>query len=79
MDLLNHDIAHEFPEHVDKMRALKSSDPHFAKLFKEYDEEDHKIKHFELGGSVISDDALEGMKKKRLSLKDQIYQRLLQD
>lgn len=78
MDLLNHDIAHEFPEHLEKMRALKTSDAHFAKLFNEYDEDNHSIKLYELGGGAISEDALEVMKKKRLNTKDQIYQRLLQ-
>jgi uncharacterized protein len=67
MDLLNHDIAHEFPQYLEKMHSLKTSDTHFAKLF-----------HDKLGGAVISDEALEVMKKKRLNLKDQIYLRLLQ-
>ena len=79
MDLLNHDIAHEFPEYLEKIRDLKMTDAHFAKLFNEYDEDNHDIKKYELGGAVISDEALEIMKKKRLILKDQIYQRLVQD
>ena len=78
MDLLNHDIAHEFPEHLEKMRSLKKSDAHFVKLIDEYDEDNHAIKLFELGGAVISDEALEVLKKKRLNIKDQIYQHLLQ-
>ena len=78
MDLLNHDIAHEFPEHQEKIRDLKSSDAHFSKLFSEYDEDNHAIKKYELGGAVISEEALEELKKKRLNVKDQIYQRLLQ-
>ena len=78
MDLLNHDLAHEFPEHVEKMRLLKANDAHFAKLFDTYDENNHAIKKYELGGAVISDEALELMKKQRLSTKDEIYQRLLQ-
>ena len=77
MDLLNHDLAHEFPEHVEKMRELKMSDAHFAKLFNEYDDDNHAIAKYELGGAVISDDALDSMKKKRLKTKDEIY-RLLQ-
>ena len=77
MDLLNHDLAHEFPEHVEKMRELKMSDAHFAKLFNEYDDDNHAIAKYELGGAVIGDDALESMKKKRLKTKDEIY-RLLQ-
>ena len=78
MDLLNHDIAHEFPEHVEKIRDLKTNDAHFAKLFNEYDEDNHAIKKYELGGAVISEEALEDLKKKRLNVKDQIYQQLLQ-
>jgi uncharacterized protein YdcH (DUF465 family) len=77
MDLLNHDLAHEFPEHIEKMRELKMSDAHFAKLFNEYDEDNHAIAKYELGAEVISDDALEVLKKKRLATKDAIYQILL--
>ena len=77
MDLLNHDLAHEFPQYLDKMQKLKKTDPHFAKLFTEYDEDDHAIKKYELGAAVISDDALEVLKKQRLHIKDQIYQILL--
>ena len=78
MDLLNHDLAHEFPQYLDKMRELKTSDVHFAKLFTEYDKDNHAIAKYELGAEVISDSALEELKKKRLATKDQIYQRLLQ-
>ena len=79
MDLLNHDIAHEFPEHQEKIHNLRTTDAHFAKLFTEYDEDNYAIKKYELGGAVITEEALEELKKKRLNAKDQIYQRLLQD
>lgn len=74
MDLLNHDLAHEFPEHLEKMHELKTTDAHFAKLFNSYDEDNHAIAKYELGGAVISEDALEELKKKRLVTKDEIYQ-----
>lgn len=77
MDLLNHNLAHEFPEYLEKMRTLKASDAHFSRLFTEYDEDNHAIARYELGDSVISDEALEELKKKRLFTKDQIYQILL--
>ena len=77
MDLLNHDLAHEFPTHIEKMRKLKMSDAYFAKLFAEYDENNYAIAKYELGAEVISDDALEALKKKRLATKDEIYQILL--
>jgi uncharacterized protein len=76
MDLLNHDIAHEFPEHLDKMRALKTSNQHFAKLFSQYDEDNHAIAQYELGDGAISDEGLEELKKKRLKTKDEIYEML---
>lgn len=77
MDLLNHDLAHEFPTYIEKMRTLKMSDTHFAKLFTEYDEDNHAIAKYELGADVISEDALDALKKKRLATKDEIYQILL--
>lgn len=76
MDLLNHDIAHEFPEHLDKMRELKTSNKHFANLFSQYDEDNHAIARYEQGDGAISDQALEDLKKKRLKTKDDIFQML---
>ena len=73
MDLLNHDIAHEFPEYIDKMRTLKTSNKHFASLFSQYDENNHAIAKYELGDGAISDDGLEDLKKRRLKTKDEIY------
>ena len=73
MDLLNHDLAHEFPQHLEKMHELKASDAHFAKLFTEYDELNHDVKKYELGAAAISEEALEELKKKRLFTKDEIY------
>ena len=65
MDFLKHDLAHEFPQHLEKMRALRASDAHFSKLFVEYDADDRTIKKYEMGTGAISDEALEALKKKR--------------
>ena len=73
MDLLNHDIAHEFPEHVEKMRTLKTSNKHFAELFSKYDADNHTITQFEHGNGAITDEGLEELKKSRLKAKDEIY------
>ena len=73
MELLNHDLAHEFPQYLEKMRALKASDAHFASLFSRYDADNHVIIKYEQGEGVISDEALEALKKKRLKIKDEIY------
>ncbi|NML84969.1 DUF465 domain-containing protein [Polaromonas sp.] len=73
MDLLNHDLAHEFPQYLQKMRALKTSDPHFISLFSQYDADNHAIIKYEQGIGLITDEALEALKKKRLKIKDEIY------
>lgn len=73
MELLNHDLAHEFPQHLEKMRALKATDAHFASLFTRYDAENQTIIRYEQGGGAITDEALEALKKKRLKIKDEIY------
>ena len=66
-------IAHEFPEHIDKMRTLKTSNKHFSSLFSQYDEDNHAIAKYELGDGAVSDDGLEELKIRRLKTMDEIY------
>ena len=73
MELLNHDLAHEFPQYLEKMQGLKASDAHFSTLVERYDACNHTITQYEQGKEAISDEALEMLKKKRLELKDEIY------
>ena len=73
MELLKHDLAHEFPQYLEKMRALRATDAHFASLFSRYDAENQTIIKYEQGGGVITDEALETLKKSRLKIKDEIY------
>ena len=77
MEFLNHDLAHEFPDMVAKMRDLKMHDAHFAKLFAQYDEANHAVRKLEGEGVPIMDEAFEALKKTRLRVKDEIYQYLL--
>lgn len=74
MDLLNHDLAHEFPQYLQQMRSLKASDARFASLFARYDADNQSISNYEQGVGLISDEALETLKKRRLKIKDEIYQ-----
>jgi uncharacterized protein len=78
MDLLNHDLAHEFPEYLEKMRSLKMTDAHFGKLFAQYDDDNYAIKKYEMGDGVITDEALEVLKKTRLKIKDEVFHYLQQ-
>ncbi len=67
-----HDLVHELPEYKDRIHELKTSDRHFARLFDEYHEVDHEIHRIEEGVETPDDTYLEGRKKLRLYLKDQL-------
>ncbi len=72
MSLEKHDLIHEIPESKEAIHHLKTSNNHFAKLFDEYHEVDHAVRHFEGGAENTSDEHLEDLKKQRLNLKDQL-------
>ena len=69
-----HDLAHEFPEHRELIRQLKSVNLHFSKLFDDYHKIDHEVLRIETGIENSSDEYLEQQKKKRLYLKDELFQ-----
>jgi hypothetical protein len=74
MQVENHvSLANEFPEFKDKIHMLKMENAHFAKLFDEYNTADSEILRIESGAEHAGDFDLEGVKKQRLQLKDQIY------
>ena len=72
-----HDLHHEFPEHVDRINQLKAENPQFAKLLGEYDAVDKEVHLIEEGVETPSDEYTEGLKKKRVYLKDQLYEMLV--
>jgi uncharacterized protein YdcH (DUF465 family) len=74
-----HDLLHEFPEYKDKIHELKLTDEHFAQLFAEYHEIEHEVRRIEENIETTSDDYLEERKKRRLYLKDQLFEMLKQD
>ena len=76
MNLLNHDLAHEFPDFLEKIKQLKAGNAHFSSLAARYDAHNHRITRHEQGHESVADAALEVLKKERLELKDEIYQQL---
>jgi len=72
-----HDLLHEFPEHKDRIHELKTQNNHFARLFDEYHELDHKVRRIEEEIEPTSDEYLETQKKKRLKLKDVLFGMIL--
>ena len=69
-----HDLVHELPEHRETIHQLKMNNNHFARLFDEYHETDHEIHRIVTGVENTSDEYLEGKKKQRLHLKDELFQ-----
>jgi len=67
-----HDLVHELPEYKERIHELKTSDPHFARLFDQYHDIDHEIYRIEQGVETPSDEYTEGLKKQRLKLKDEL-------
>jgi uncharacterized protein len=76
MQVEQHGLHHEFPEFNAKITYLKVQNPHFAKLFNEYDELDHHIRAMENVGSPLPDREMEELKLHRVRLKDEIYRTL---
>jgi hypothetical protein len=73
----HHSLAHEFPEYRDRIHQLKMEDEHFHKLMERYDEVNTKVERLEQEGEPVADETLEDLKKERLQLKDDIYNRLI--
>ncbi len=73
MTVDHHDLAHEFPEHKERIHQLKMDDAHFAKLFDEYNDLTNRIEVLENNEVPVADESLEDLKKQRLTLKDQLY------
>ena len=68
-----HELAEEFPEHVEKIHALKTSNAHFARLYEEYHEINRAVHRAETNIEPTDDLNMEVMRKQRLALKDRIY------
>lgn len=73
MNIEHHDLAHEFPEHREKIHNLKMGNSHFAKLFEAYHLVTKDVERLEAEGMPVSDATLENQKKERALLKDKLY------
>lgn len=67
-----HELHEEFPDAVEKLHALKTTDHHFARLAERYHELNREIHRIETNIAPASDETLEDLKKQRLHLKDEI-------
>ncbi|SDZ97157.1 hypothetical protein SAMN05660964_00654 [Thiothrix caldifontis] len=69
----SHDLATEFPEYKEQIHHLKMNDRHFARLFDDYHEVDGQLHRIEQEIEVHADEFVEGLKLRRLHLKDELY------
>ena len=74
-----HELRDDFPEYVEKIHNLKINDIHFSKLFDEYHEINRQVHRLEIGEDHASHFEEEQIRKKRMLLKDNIYQYLKGD
>lgn len=73
MSNVPHELAEEFPEHVEKIHEMKTGNAHFAKLFDAYHEINRAIHRAETNIEPTDDFNMEDMRKQRMRLKDEIY------
>lgn len=69
----HHPLIKDFPELKDRIHALKTSNTHFAKLERAYEDVDKAIVRLETGVEHGSTTELEQKKLQRVSLKDELY------
>lgn len=66
-------LHHEFPGYYDRIRELKRSNRHFARLFEEYHEITSEVRKVEENKENSANAYLESLRKKRLLYKDRLY------
>ena len=72
MSHVAHELHEEFPEKAEAIHTLKTSNAHFARLAEEYHTLNRSIHRMETNVEPADDATIEGLKKKRLQLKDEI-------
>jgi len=71
-----HELVEEFPEYAPKIRDLKQSNAHFEALLRDYEEVNREIHKAETDVVPTDDMRVVEMRKKRLALKDELFQML---
>ncbi|SFI66378.1 hypothetical protein SAMN05421638_0536 [Kaistella treverensis] len=70
----NHTLTQEFPEAQEKIAEFKLNDDIFRKMYVNYEEVNALIQHYEEGEqNHTTDEHLTDLRKKRVHLKDSIY------
>ena len=73
MQIEHHELHREFPEFLDLMQLLRTSDENFSKMFDEYNSLTQEVERLEEDDIPVGDFTIEEMKKQRARLKDKVY------
>jgi len=76
MTLEHHPLIKEFPEYRAEIHRLKTEDAEFRQLFDEYHEVDREVFRIDQDLEPVSDATAGQLKRRRLFLKDWLFQRL---
>ena len=68
-----HELAADFPEHADRISALRQTNAHFARLVEEYHDVNRDVHRAETDVEPVSDAHMAALRKPRMALKDEIY------
>ncbi len=72
MSHVAHELHEAFPEKIEAIKELRSSNAHFAKIAESYHELNRAIHRMETDIEPVADETLEGLKRRRLALMDEI-------
>ncbi|BDY06302.1 MULTISPECIES: DUF465 domain-containing protein [Ferrimonas] len=73
----SHALVDDFPDYKDKIHSLKHMDVEFATMAREYHSLDHQIRGLEMNDVPTSDEEFSRLKMRRVELKDQLYNRII--
>ena len=73
MSHVPHELAEEFPEHAQKISALKQENAHFAKLADAYHDMNRQVHRAETNIEPMEALAETQLRKERAALKDEIW------
>lgn len=71
-----HELQEDFPEHAERISALKEEDAHFARLAEEYHEVNRAVHRAEANIEPMEPLAEAELRKTRAALKDTLYRML---
>lgn len=72
-----HELHEEFPEYDERIKELKATNGHFARLMDLYHKVNREVHSAETNVAPVSEATETDMRKERARLKDEIYQMLV--